>query len=150
MLPGNKRIKRGKAAAARAAANPSATSVDSEWQEIVPTEEELEQEKEAREAESAEAKKMLDVFNEAREAYYLRKKIEDNPYPIRSRLGLAWMFGFEMSECRDAIRLTHQEARINSTWYRQNTEIGSEPDRSRRYKINVAVRAPKTAFAQAK
>jgi hypothetical protein len=142
-------------AATRVAASVSpSASVYPEWQEVVPTEAKLEREKEIREAESAEAKKMLDVFNEAREAYYLKKKIEDNPHPIRSRLGLAWMFGFEVSECRDALRLTHQEARINSTWYKQNVEVDvkmrSDPNRARRYKVNVAVRAPKTAFAQAK
>jgi len=133
---------------------------ESTWQEVGPieTKEDIErkiaheaEEKAAREAEESAGKELLDVYNKARDAYYLKKKFEDNPYPVRSRLGLAWMFGFELSQCRDYLRSVNQDRQIDVTWYKQEVErMESELNRSRAYKVNVVMKVPKTAFAQAK
>lgn len=132
----------------------------STWQEVGPveTKEDIERkiaseakEKADREAEEAAGHKLLGIYNEGREAYWMKKKCIDNPYPMHERHGLAWLFGYELSECRDTVRILHMDKRIDTTWYKQElARLEAEVNRPREYKVNMVMKAPKTAFAQAK
>jgi hypothetical protein len=113
---------------------------------------EAEAEAAAKEADKAEldaARNLLRVYNEGRDAFLMKKKAVDNPYPIHTRKGLVWMFGFDLSAARDGMRHLAMDGAYMRTLYEQESKRWAECDsKSKTFCVKVAV--PDSVFSLAK
>jgi len=96
----------------------------------------IQREEEAEAAERAEGKKMLGVIRDGEKAYYQDERLQRNPHPVQTRLGIAWMFGWRRAQNTEDIRDLLHDLQSLQTWVEQEQRSGNQGH----YNINVSLR----------